>query len=420
MFGLADCNNFYCSCERVFHPDLRERPVVVLSNNDGCVVALSQEAKAAGIKRGDVFFQIKDLLEAKEVAVFSSNYNLYGDMSRRVMSLLSQHTPHLDIYSIDEAFLDFSGMDALWERGQSIVRSVRKGTGIPISMGIAPTKTLAKMASKFAKQYKGYNGCCVIDTDEKREKALRLFDVSDVWGIGWQFSKLMKSVGVETAWDFTQKSEAWVRSKMKTPGVRTWKELRGESCISIDELPHKLSIRTSRSFPEKGLSQLDDLLAAVSNFAAIGARKLRLQHTASGSITIWASTSRFNHSTPGNTIYGTYHFPVATNDLQEIVAAAVQLIRQNWVKGDYWYKNAGVLLWNIVRTNEVQGNLFDEKDRAKMARLMEAVDAINRKNGHNTIRLAVQGFDSQWAMKQEYKSRQYTTNLNDVIVLKVR
>ena len=420
MFALADCNNFYCSCERVFHPDLREQPVVVLSNNDGCVVALSQEAKAIGIRRGDVFFQVRDVLEANHVAVFSSNYNLYGDMSRRVMSLLSQYTPQLDIYSIDEAFLDFSGMDDLWKRGQSIVKAVRKGTGIPVSMGVAPTKTLAKLASKFAKQYKGYNGCCVIDTDEKREKALRLFEINDVWGIGWQFGKLMKSVGVETAWDFTQKSEAWVRSKMKTPGVRTWKELRGESCISIEELPHKQSIRTSRSFSDKGLSNVEDVTVAVANFAAISARKLRLQHTSCGSITVWSSTSRFNHSNASNTIYGTYHFPVATNDLQEIVGAAVQLLRSNWTKGDYWYKNAGVMLWNIVRNNEVQGNLFDNKDREKMGRLMEAVDAINRKNGHNTIRLAVQGFDFQWAMKQEYKSRQYTTNLNEIIVLKVR
>ena len=187
LFGLADCNNFYCSCERVFHPDLIGKPVVVLSNNDGCVIARSEESKALGIKMGDVFYQVKDRLEQNDVAVFSSNYNLYGDMSRRVMSLLSRYSPKVDVYSIDEAFLDFTGMgtsEELTEYCRKMVRHIGKGTGIPISLGIAPTKTLAKMASKFAKKHKGYEGVCLMDTDEKREKALKLFDVADVWGIG--------------------------------------------------------------------------------------------------------------------------------------------------------------------------------------------------------------------------------------------
>ena len=209
LFGLADCNNFYCSCERVFHPDLIGKPVVVLSNNDGCVIARSEESKALGIKMGDVFYQVKDKLEQNDVAVFSSNYNLYGDMSRRVMSLLSQYSPKVDVYSIDEAFLDLSGMgtpEQLTDYCRKMVRHIGKGTGIPISLGIAPTKTLAKMASKFAKKYKGYESVCLIDTDEKREKALNLFPVEDVWGIGYRHSKKLEYVGVRTAWDFTQKS----------------------------------------------------------------------------------------------------------------------------------------------------------------------------------------------------------------------
>lgn len=180
LFGLADCNNFYCSCERVFRPDLNGKPVVVLSNNDGCVIARSNEAKSLGLKMGVPFYQVKEILEKNNVAVFSSNYALYGDMSKRVMSLLSKYTPKLDAYSIDEAFLDFSGMDNLQEYGKGMVRRITKGTGIPISLGMAPTKTLAKVASKFAKKYKGYEGVCLIDTEEKREKALKLFEVGDV------------------------------------------------------------------------------------------------------------------------------------------------------------------------------------------------------------------------------------------------
>ena len=222
MIALVDCNNFFVSCERVFRPDLRNTPCVVLSNNDGCVIARSNEAKALGIKMGAPFYQVRELLEKNGVAVFSSNYVLYGDMSRRVMTLLSAYTPKLDIYSIDEAFLDFSGMgtaEELMPYARDMVRFITRGTGIPISLGIAPTRTLAKMASKFAKK--------------------KLFDIADVWGIGRRIGVRLKSIGVETAWDFVQRSEAWVRRELTVTGLRTWKELRGESCISIEDLPNK-------------------------------------------------------------------------------------------------------------------------------------------------------------------------------------
>ncbi len=416
LFGLADCNNFYCSCERVFHPNLWNKPVVVLSNNDGCVVSLSNEAKALGIKRGAVFFQIKNLIELHKVAVFSSNYNLYGDMSKRVMSLMSNYTSHLDVYSIDEAFLDFSEMGKnfdLHSYGVSMVKKIKKGTGIPISLGIAPTKTLAKMASKFARKYERYSGCCIIDNDKKREKALKLFDIEDVWGIGRQFNKKLKAFGIETAYDFTQQSESWVKGQLKTVGWRTWKELRGESCISIEELPHKQSICTSRSFPDKGYQDIESLIA---NFTATCVRKLREQKTCAESITIFAGTSRFNHSTPSDRIFQTYHFPMGTSDLQEIVGAAVSLVRQYKKKGEFWYKNAGVILWRIVRENEVQGNLFDERNREKQELLMKALDEINKKNGYDFVRLAVQ---EKFETMQKYKSKQYTTNLKEIIVVKV-
>ena len=421
LFGLADCNNFYCSCERVFRPDLLNRPVVVLSNNDGCVIARSEESKALGIKMGAVFYQVKDLLERNNVAVFSSNYNLYGDMSRRVMSLLSCYTPHLDIYSIDEAFLDFDGMgesEVLLPYARKIVSEVRKGTGIPISLGIAPTRTLAKMASKFAKRYPGYQGACLIDTQEKREKALRLFDVGDVWGVGRQHLKTLRYHGIETAWDFTQRSESWIDRHMHLPGVRTWRELHGVSCVSVEELPHKKSICTSRSFPGKGLDKLEQLEEAVAEFAARCSQKLRDQHTVCQSLTVFSHTSRFREDLPQSFISCTVTLPVATNDLRELVSVAVRALHSGWEGNGFHYKKAGVVVWNISSDYAVQGNLFDGSDRQKQRALSEAIDSINRANGHNTVHMAVQGNGKSWKLKNEYVSKQYTTNLEDIIVVK--
>lgn len=289
MFGLVDCNNFYCSCERVFNPGLRTLPVVVLSNNDGCIIARSNEAKALGIEMGMPFYQAKELLEREKVAVFSSNYTLYGDMSRRVMMLLSEFTPELTQYSIDEAFIDLTGMgggEALRDYGKRIVRTIGKGTGIPVTLGIAPTKTLAKVASKYGKRYKGYEGVCLIDTEEKRIKALQGFDIADVWGIGRRSAKKLAYYGVKTAWDFTQWSESRVRRLLTVTGTRTWKELRGENCIDISELPEKQSICTSRSFPYNGLSELRVVEEAVANFAASCVRKLREQKSRCSQLTV--------------------------------------------------------------------------------------------------------------------------------------
>lgn len=421
FFGLADCNNFYCSCERVFRPDLRNRPVVVLSNNDGCVVARSEESKRLGIKMGVPYFQVKQLLEKNNVAVFSSNYNLYGDMSRRVMSLLSSFFPKINIYSIDEAFIDLSGvedLDYLLDLSHKAVKSINKGIGIPVSLGIAPTKTLAKMASVYAKKHKGYHGVCLIDTEEKREKALRLFPVGDVWGIGRKLSKRLESKGVRTAWDFTQMSEGWVRREMSITGLRTWKELRGESCITDDDLPYKKSICTSRSFPDQGLSRLEDLEEAVANFAAMCSKKLREQHTVCQNIGVFAMSSRFRDDLPTNNIYKEVTFNVATNDMQEIVSEAVKVLKENWKDGNYYYKKAGVVAYNIIEDRAVQGNLFDTVDRDKQANLSKVVDEINKRNGLDTVRVAVQGYNNNWHIKNEFVSKQYTTNIKDIIVVK--
>lgn len=421
FFGLADCNNFYCSCERVFHPDLRDKAVIVLSNNDGCVVARSEESKRLGIKMGVPFYQVKELLERNKVAVFSSNYNLYGDMSRRVMSLLSSFFPKISVYSIDEAFIDLSeidDMEYLVNISRNAVRAIYKGVGIPVSLGIAPTKTLAKMASVFAKKHKGYNGVCLIDTDEKREKALKLFPVSDVWGIGRKHSKRLEYNGVKTAWDFTQRSESWVRKEMSVTGLRTWKELRGESCIETEDLPYKKSICTSRSFPNQGLSRIEDVEEAVANFAAMCSKKLREQHTVCQSVVVFAYTSRFRDDVPVNQICETVNFDVPTNDMQEIVSTVVKALRNSWRQGAYYYKKAGVIVYNISEDNAVQGSLFDTVDRDKQSVISRVVDEINLRNGHDTVRVAVQGYDNNWHIKNEYISKQYTTNIKDIIIVK--
>lgn len=421
MFGLVDCNNFYVSCERVFAPDLRDKPVVVLSNNDGCVIALSQEAKQIGLKRGDVFFQVRQLLEQKGVAVFSSNYTLYGDMSRRVMMLLGEYTPNLDVYSIDEAFLDFTGMggyDKLKPYGESLVKTVTRGTGIPVSLGIAPTKTLAKIASQFAKKYKAYNGCCIIDTPKKREKALRMFPVEDVWGIGRRLTERLKSQGVETAWDFTQKSASWVRREFHVTGYRTWLELQGESCISIEELPHNKTLCTSRSFAGQGINELPLLEEAVANFASECHRRLHRQQCACKEILVFAHTSYFRQDVPRDFLQVSAHLPVATYSQQEIVSTAENLLRSAWKNNSFSYKKAGVILSDICPDNAIEGNLFDTIDRSRQAELQQAIDKINAMHGHNCVRMAVQGHDKRWKLKTEHISKRYTTNWDEIITVK--
>lgn len=421
MFGLVDCNNFFASCERVFNPSLRNRPVVILSNNDGCIIARSNEAKALGIKMGMPYYQAKALLEQNNVAVFSSNYTLYGDMSRRVMMLLSEFTSNLMVYSIDEAFLDLDGIDngELSDYGHKIVDTVSRGTGIPVTLGVAPTKTLAKMASHFGKKYPAYRGVCLIDTDEKRQKALKLFPIGEVWGIGRRLCPQLERSGIHTAWDFVQKSEAWVKRVCAVTGVRTWKELQGFSCITHDDLPQKKSICTSRSFSDEGLSERDLLEEALANFAASCSEKLQRQHSCCSGVTVFAYTSRFRTDVPQHTIYENMVLQVPTNNQQELIHVVLSLLRQAWTDYGYHYKKAGVVVWNITADNAVQTALFDHVDRVKQAALARAVENIKRKNGRNAVRVAVQGADRCSHLKREHLSRRFTTDLDEVIQVKI-
>ena len=451
MIGLADCNNFYCSCERVFRPDLIGKPVVVLSNNDGCVIARSEEAKALGYKMGDPFYQVKEKLEAEGVAIFSSNYTLYGSLSNRVMSMLSHYSPHIDQYSIDESFFDvdqsmaerffqdnlkendtfLNNESLLHQYGAKISADVLRAVGIPISIGIAETKTLAKIGSKFAKKYKGYHGCSLIDTEERRHKALSLFPIEDVWGIGRQIARKLDYMGIRTAAQFADKKESWVRSHFNITTVRTWKELNGESCISIEELPQKKSICTSRSFAGEGISDKDVVEEAVANFAVRCAEKLRRQGSVCQGITVFAWTSRFNENVPEYTIHDSLTLPIATNAQEEIVGAALSILRAKYPKPmadsrpdrpgmSFHFKKAGVILWQISPDHPRQQDLFDPIDRSRQKALMEAIDAINRKNGHGTIRQAVQGNGCRFDLKREYMSKRFTTDIHEILKVKTK
>lgn len=421
MIGIVDCNNFYASCERVFNPSLINKPVVVLSNNDGCIIARSNEAKAMGIKMGEAFYKVKDELEKKGVAIFSSNYTLYGDMSRRVMMLLSTFSPKITQYSIDEAFLDLNGFgngDELREYGLRIVKTIGKGTGIPVTLGIASTKTLAKMASIYGKRYKGYKSVCIIDSEEKRIKALSHFDIGDVWGIGYKSAELMKYHGIKTALDFANKEEPWVRRMLSVTGARTWRELNGISCIDVESLPLKNSICTSRSFANEGLCKISDVEEAIANFAAACVRKLRAQRSYCSAITVFAYTSRFSTNNPSAFINATKELSVATNGLEEIVAKAVELLNEHWVDGMFFYKKAGVIVSGITSSSFRQTYLFDNINRERQESLNCAIDEINRRNGHNMVKIAVQGTNNNWKLKNTHLTKHYTTNINETIEVK--
>ena len=413
MFGLMDCNNFYASCERVFNPALNGKPIVVLSNNDGCVIARSNEAKALGIKMGVPAYQIKDLVSSHEVSVFSSNYTLYGDMSGRVMSILAGLAPELEVYSIDEAFINLDGIQDIQLLGTKIVNKVTCGTGIPVSLGIAPTKTLAKVANKFAKKYPAYNRLCIIDTEEKRIKALKLTDITDVWGIGRRQATKLEKQRVKTAYDFTQLPGSWIRKNMTVVGERTWKELRGISCIDMESAPPaKKQICTSRSFG-KMLTDIDTMAEAIATHASTCAKKLRQQKSYAMSLMVFIHTNNFREDLPQYWKNTVIHLPVPTNDTLEIVHYALAGLKTIFIQG-YQYKKAGVIITEI--TEGAQMGLFDKINRTKREQLMQTIDQINGKHSQ-LVKLAIQGSGRDWKLKQEQLSQRYTTDINEILTI---
>lgn len=430
MVGLIDCDNFFCSCERVFRPDLADKPIVVLSNNDGCVVARSKEVKAMGIRDCMPYYQLLEQYPNAGIVAFSSNYTLYGDMSARIMAILRESVPDVIQYSIDEAFLDLRGMEHMdlksW--GEALCRKVLKCTGMPVSLGIAPTKTLAKMASKYAKKYPAYNKCCVIGNDEQREKALRLFPVGDVWGIGRRITRTLEYFGIQTAYDFTQKPKSWIRSKFHVTGERTWAELRGESVIDVDGLDgvEKKTIVTSRSFPGM-LSDIADIRSHVANYAARCALKLRRQNSVCSLVTVFIQSNHFREDLEQYDNSASYSFMTATNTTTEIVNVALKILDTIFHKGIY-YKRAGIMVSGISSANAVQPDLFtfNPERRKKYQDISTAVDTINRRIGTDTVVLGAQqhrekGEDGKSikfvnAIRRAMKSPDYSTRLGAFVV----
>jgi DNA polymerase V len=419
MFALIDCNNFYVSCERVFNPKLNNKPVVVLSNNDGCAISRSNEAKVLGIPMGAPAFKYEKVFQKNNVQVFSSNFTLYGDMSSRVMSILSKFTPNIEIYSIDEAFLKFEGFDNydLESYCQKIQKTVLKHTGIPISIGIAHTKALSKVANRIAKKFpKKTNGVYLIDSDKKKLKALKWLKIKDVWGIGFRHTERLKNIRVHTAYDFINLEDGWVRKNMSVVGLRLKKELEGESVMSLEEVRSpKKAIATTRSF-EGTITDYEKIKERISTFAICCAEKLRAQKSNCSSIYVFVRSNKFQKNKPQYRNGIVITIPFSTNSNIVISKYAVEALKKIFKKNIH-YKKAGVIVMGLNSINNYQYNIFENED-IKHQDLMRTIDFIQKKEGQSKIKLASQDLKKRWKMKQEKLSASYTCKINEVIKVK--
>lgn len=414
MIALADCNNFYASCERVFNPKLKDKPVIVLSNNDGCIIARSNEAKALGIKMGEPAFKIKNIIEQNSVYVFSTNFALYGDMSNRVMSILGNIVPSFEIYSIDEAFMDFSWISNYHKFACQIKEKVSKSTGIPISIGVAKTKVLAKIANHIAKRY-STNNVFVMTKNKEIFKILKKLPVSKLWGIGNSHTKMLNSHGVKTAYDFITLDESWVQKKMTIMGLKILYELKGKSCFTIDLYSQrKKSICTSRTFATD-INDITLLQEAIANHAARCAEKLRKEKSCAKYIGVLLNTNPFGGLENYYNGYKSIMLETSTNDSIEIIRTSNKLLKSIYKEG-YSYKRSGVILGDIIPENQIQLNLFNtSKNFSRRKELFRRVDFINQTMGQNKVKLLAQGVSKRWKLKQENLSPCYTTRWNDLL-----
>lgn len=431
MYGIIDCDNCYVSCERVFRPDLKDKPVVVLSNNDGCVVARSNEAKKMGIKAGTPYFQLAEQFPNQKIVVFSSNYELYGELTSRVVSIIRKEAPAYFRYSIDECFVYLDGMEKIdlkaW--GEELHKKIKRNVGMPVSIGLAPNKTLAKMASHFAKKYQGYRHCCMIDSDEKRIKALKLYPIDEVWGIGRRYAARLEALGVKTAYDFAEHNQTWVKATFNNIVIeRTWRELNGEDCVPNEEMAKKKSICTSRSFNGM-ITDLDGLRTHVSNYAARCAEKLRQQGTVASIVGVFLNTNAFREDLPQYWNFQEMRLVTPSSSTITIVKAANEVLQKLYRQG-YHYKKAGVIVMGIGPNSPIQQDLFDinAEQFEKMKRLDAVIDRINKVNGTETIVLGSQQYTQKDgkgkanvfanAIKHDFKSKNPTTRWSEIIILK--
>ncbi|MDN3588800.1 Y-family DNA polymerase [Pedobacter aquatilis] len=414
MFALCDCNNFYASAERLFRPELNDLPIVVLSNNDGCVIARSEEAKACGIKMGDPEFLVRDLIKKFNIQVFSSNYVLYGDMSERVMHNLSRWFPRLDVYSIDEAFGWLGGVKDLVNYIPKIRQSVVQNSGIPVSIGVAPSKTLAKLANKLAKKN---GGVMVLDTDEKITEAIAKFPVHDLWGVGRQYYKKFEELKIETVGQLREMPEMWFKQNMTIMGQRMWNELWGRSSIPIDAVREtKKGITVSRSF-RNYIEDPGILAEAVTLYASRLAEKLRAENLRCLYLQVFLYTNKNREDHPQHFPTHTHKLLIASNNTSDLVKIAVT-VSEKLFKYGVKYRKAGVIATGLVPESELQLNIFSNHDGGKKDKVSETLDKLNLAYGRGTIRMATEGYEKKWRLKHEYLSKGYTTRWADIIKVK--
>ena len=421
MIALADCNTFFASVERVFHAGLRGKPVCVLSSNDGNIVALTSEAKALGIRRGAPFFQVKDVIEKNNVAVFSGNIMLYEAMSKRVQSIMRKTVERTENYSIDEQFLYLDGYENnydLVKLMRGMVRQIALWTDIPVSVGIARTKTLAKVASKFAKKYRGYESVCMIDTEEKRRKALSMFELADIWGIGPRSFAKLQALGITTPLQFADKPGDWILRQFHKPGYQTWLELNGHPCIDTSEIIRRRTISTSRSFG-KMISDAEQLRASVATFAASCCNTLRAQESAAGSVSVFACSNRFREDLQQYSNIATMRLDSPSSDTLEITEAAIRLADRIYRPG-IQFKKSGVILSDIIPglTHHI---LFDPiPKRDERAELSTAIDRMNRKYGLKAVGLAVAGYgNADWKNRKDRLTPNYLTDIDQIMTVDI-
>ena len=421
MIALADCNTFFASVERVFHAGLRGKPVCVLSSNDGNIVALTAEAKTLGIRRGAPFFQVKDVIEKNNVAVFSGNLMLYDAMSKRVQSIMRKTVERTESYSIDEQFLYLDGYEKnydLVKLMRGMVRQIALWTDIPVSVGIARTKTLAKVASKFAKKYRGYESVCMIDTEEKRRKALSMFELADIWGIGPRSFAKLQALGITTPLQFADKPGDWVLRQFHKPGYQTWLELNGHPCIDTSEIIRRQTISTSRSFG-KMISDAEQLRASVATFAASCCNTLRAQESAACSVSVFACSNRFREDLQQYSNIATMRLDSPSSDTLEITEAAIRLADRIYRPG-IQFKKSGVILSDIIPglTHHI---LFDPiPKRDERAELSTAIDRMNRKYGLKAVGLAVAGYgNADWKNRKEHLTPNYLTDIDQIMTVDI-
>jgi len=415
--ALIDCNNFYASCERIFNPKLIGKPIVVLSNNDGCIITRSAEAKKLGIKMGEPYFKAKKIIDKHNVKVFSSNYSLYGDISQRVMETLSRFAPDVEIYSIDEAFLGLNGFENydLQTYCNYIRRIIKQWVGIPVSIGVSSTKTLSKIANNLAKKNKEYNGVCILKSWFDISEALKLTPIEDVWGIGRRLSVFLQKYNIKTAYNFIQLDKGWVRKNMGVVGEKTFLELCGVSCIELDLIPSdKKSCCVSRSF-SKPIERIYDLEESVSAYGTRVSEKIREEGLVAESMSVFVLTNYFNRKEKQYSNSIKLQLPFPTNNSIKIVKCALEGISKIYRAG-YRYKKAGIILYGLSKSSQVKGLL--DYDRERSDAIMNIMDRINGRYGSSTIRLASEGIEKSWRMRRESVSPCYTTSFDDLVEVK--